>query len=114
MTVGSFPESGIQTEVLADGKQRRRIVDPRLLDVIREFEYLAVNGHKELVMVLSKSKRVLPLELKAYGPTEAEAIQALRHVGKGKTVTYQRPYPVRIPRRRASDAPSADYPFGHP
>ena len=107
VTVGSFPESAIET-VQQDGKDKSVVVSGRMKGIMDEFGVLAVNGLKELVTVPVGKKRVVRFDPKLWGPTEEEARQRMKMAAKGYHVVDQRPYPVRVPVKEGSHAPSTD------
>jgi hypothetical protein len=57
VTIGSFPESSCPVVRGKDGTFERKVVDPKLQDLMRRFPYLAVNGYQEIVRVRTAKGR---------------------------------------------------------
>ena len=109
--VGSFPALAIRT-VSRDGKEKRVIASLRMKSIMIDFQFLAVNGRKERIVLISTKQRRLPWDLKRWALDEQEARRLRKLARQGKRVVYQRPYPVGIPGKKRSDAPSANTGFG--
>ena len=113
VTVGSFPQSSIQI-TNKGGQEEHRIVDSRMIATMKEFQFLAVNGRKELIKVPAGSRRDLTFDPELWGSSEEEARQTMKLAAQGWEVRYQRPYPVRIPHKGPSNDASPDGGPGYP
>lgn len=96
VTVGRFPKSAVRLEMV-NGVEKPVIVDARMQAVIDEFNCLAVNGRKELVLSPIKEKRELKADPKLYSGSKEEKAQKFWLMAQGSNVGYQRPYPVMVP-----------------
>ena len=101
VTVGSFPAEAVDSEA----NQIRSI---RMRSLITGFEYLAVNGHRDRLKIPIRKKRRLQFDPEKWGSTRAEALRNMKDAVEGYKVVEQRPYPVRIPNKRAAHAPKTD------
>lgn len=96
VTVGRFAKSAVRIEMV-NGVEKPLIVDPRMQAVIDEFNCLAVNGRKEMLLSPIKEKRELKADPKLFTGSKEEKEQKFWLMAQGSNVGYQRPYPVMIP-----------------
>jgi hypothetical protein len=61
VTVGIFPESSIQSEIV-EGKEKKRIVDPRLIAVLENHPHLYVNGMKRQYATAAEDRDGAPVK----------------------------------------------------
>lgn len=67
VTVGIFPDSSIQIEMV-DGKEEKRIVDPRMNAVLRAHPHLYINGIKREFATAAEGRDGAPVQF-LYRPT---------------------------------------------
>ena len=99
VAVGAFPEAAIRVS-RDPGVQKRTIVNREMKRIIDRVNRLAVNGREQRILFSTKKERKFTFKkLMTLDKNTRD------HFLRGRSVGYQRPYPIVIPGRKRSDDP---------